>query len=126
MTNSKNEHRFDLTALLTRSWAEPREPSGWSSRPRYLSPQLLANTWSVLNNSASLLGKPRAYLVFGVEDGTIAVVGTAFDPLAEVAKAGGPLLPLWLHLGLQPNVGVCKIHAFSHHGGWCCSRASRV
>ena len=68
-----------------------------------------------LANSASLLGKPRAYLVFGVEDGTHAVVGTAFDPLAEVAKAGGPLLPLWLHLGLQPNVGF-EIHAFSHHG----------
>ena len=105
----------DLTALLTRLLAEPRETEWLEFKATRLEPQLLGEYLSALANSASLLGKPRAYLVFGVEDGTHAVVGTAFDPLAEVAKAGGPLLPLWLHLGLQPNVGF-EIHAFSHHG----------
>jgi len=32
------------------------------------------------------LGKPRAYLVFGIEDKTHAVCGTRFDPAAEKAK----------------------------------------
>jgi len=41
------------------------------------------------------LGKPRGYLLFGIEDGTHAVVGTSFDPQAETGE-GNQLLPLWL------------------------------
>ncbi|MHB1532553.1 AlbA family DNA-binding domain-containing protein [Acidithiobacillus sp.] len=69
---------------------------------------------SALANAAALLGKPRGYLVFGVEDGTHAVVGTAFDPLAEKAK-GGQLLPVWLSQGLQPN-GAFEMYAFEYQG----------
>ena len=72
----------DLTALLTRLLAEPRETEWLEFKATRLEPQLLGEYLSALANSASLLGKPRAYLVFGVEDGTHAVVGTAFDPLA--------------------------------------------
>lgn len=57
---------------------------------------------------------PRGYLVFGIEDGSHAVVGTTFDPQAEKGR-GEQLLPLWLSLGLQPNVGF-EIHAFISHG----------
>jgi len=38
---------------------------------------------SVLANSVCILGKPRAYLVFGIEDSSHAVVGTSFSGSAE-------------------------------------------
>lgn len=51
---------------------------------------------------------------FGIEDDTHAVVGTRFDPAAAVAK-GNQLLPLWLSLHLQPNIGH-EIHPFEYQG----------
>jgi ATP-dependent DNA helicase RecG len=75
---------------------------------------VLGEYLSALANSACLLGKPRAYLVFGIEDGTHAVVGTTFDPHVEKGK-GEQLLPLWLSVGLHPNVGF-EIHPFTYEG----------
>ena len=75
--------------------------------------QVLGEYLSALSNSAGLLGKPRAYLVFGIEDGTHAVTGTTFDPPAEKGK-GNQLLPLWLSLGFQPNVGF-ESYIFDYH-----------
>lgn len=104
----------DLTALLDRLRAEPRETEWLEFKANRYEPQVLGEYLSALANSACLLGMPRGYLVFGIEDGSHAVVGTTFDPPAEKGK-GEQLLPLWLSLGLQPNVGF-EIHAFTHHG----------
>lgn len=104
----------DLTALLDRLRAEPRETEWLEFKANRYEPQMLGEYISALANSACLLGKPRGYLVFGIEDGSHAVTGTAFDPLAEKG-AGNQLLPLWLSLGLQPNVGF-EIHPFDFHG----------
>lgn len=104
----------DLTALLDRLRAEPRETEWLEFKANRYEPQVLGEYLSALANSACLLGMPRGYLVFGIEDGSHAVVGTSFDPQAEKGK-GEQLLPLWLSLGLQPNVGF-EIHAFIHHG----------
>ena len=41
---------------------------------------------SALANSAALLGKVSAWLVWGVDDDTHDIIGTTFDPLA--AKVG--------------------------------------
>ena len=75
---------------------------------------MLGEYLSALANSACLLGKPRAYPVCGSEDGTRGVAGTVIDPLAEKGS-GNQLLPLWLSLGLRPNVGF-EIHPFIYHG----------
>lgn len=53
-------------------------------------------------NSAALLWKPRAYVVWGVEDRTRRVVGTAFEPTA--AKQGNEDLENWLTRLLEPQV----------------------
>ena len=103
----------DLTALLDRLRAEPRETEWLEFKANRHEPQVLGEYLSALANSACLLGVPRGYLVFGIEDGSHAVAGTTFDPQAEKGK-GGQLLPLWLSLGLQPNVGF-EIHAFTYH-----------
>ncbi|WP_291983607.1 hypothetical protein [Candidatus Accumulibacter sp. ACC005] len=47
---------------------------------------MLGEYVSALANSACLLGKPRAYLVFGIQDGSHAVMCTTFDPQAENGK----------------------------------------
>lgn len=104
----------DLTALLDRLRAEPRETEWLEFKANRYEPQVLGEYLSALANSACLLGKTRGYLVFGIEDGSHAVTGTIFDPLAEKG-AGNQLLPLWLSLGLQPNVGF-EIHPFDYHG----------
>ena len=104
----------DLTALLDRLRAEPRESEWLEFKGNRFEPQALGEYLSALANSACLLGKPRAYLVFGIEDGSHAVVGTRFDPDAEIGQ-GNQLLPLWLSRGLQPNVGF-DIHVFDYRG----------
>jgi len=103
----------ELTALLDRLRAEPRETEWLEFKSNRYEPQVLGEYLSALANSASLLGKPRAYLVFGIEDGTHAVAGTTFDPAAEHGK-GNQLLPLWLSVGLRPNVGF-EVHPFDYH-----------
>ena len=109
----------ELTALLDRLRAEPHEGEWLEFKANRFEPHALGEYLSALANSACLLGKPRAYLVFGIEDGTHAVVGTAFDPAAETVKdrdgRGNQLLPLWLSLHLQPNTGY-EIHPFDYQG----------
>ncbi len=103
---------LELTTLLDRLRAEPRETEWLEFKSNQYEPQALGEYLSALANSAGLIGKPRAYLVFGIEDGTHAVTGTNFDPASEKGK-GNQLLPLWLSLGLQPTVGF-EIHAFDY------------
>ena len=102
----------ELTALLDRLRAEPHETEWLEFKANRFEPQALGEYLSALANSACILGKPRAYLVFGIQDGSHAVVGTSFDPQIEQGK-GSQLLPLWLSLGLQPNTGF-DIHSFTY------------
>lgn len=104
----------DLTALLDRLRAEPRETEWLEFKANRYDAQALGEYLSALANSACLLGKPRGYLVFGIEDGTHAVVGTRFDPQAETGQ-GNQLLPLWLALGLKPKLGF-EMHVCQYQG----------
>lgn len=104
----------ELTALLDRLRAEPREAEWLEFKSNRFEPKVLGEYLSALANSTGLLGKPRGYLVFGVEDCTHSVLGTTFDPLSEKGD-GNQLLPLWLSRGLQPNVGF-EIHPFEYKG----------
>jgi predicted HTH transcriptional regulator len=57
---------------------------------------------SALANSATLLGKDAAYIVWGIEDTTHRVVGTTFQP--RRVKKGNEELENWLaHSRLQPH-----------------------
>ena len=103
----------ELTALLDRLRAEPRETEWLEFKANRFEPNALGEYISALANSACLLGKTRAYLVFGIEDGTHAVVGTDFDPAAVLAR-GNQLLPVWLPHRLQPNIGY-EFHPAEYH-----------
>lgn len=57
---------------------------------------------SALANSAALLGKVNAYLLWGIEDSTHSIVGTNFVPFKK--KIGNEELESWLLRSLQPKV----------------------
>ena len=64
----------DLTALLDRLRAEPRESDWLEFKTNRYEKQAIGEYLYVLANSACLLGKPRGYLVFGIENAPRAVV----------------------------------------------------
>ncbi len=68
---------------------------------------------SALSNSANLLDKKRAYLVFGVKDDTHEIVGTKFKPKSE--KVGNEILESWLNSMLNPRVNF-HIFEFIYEG----------
>ena len=65
-------------------------------------PQDIGEYLSALSNSACLHDKPKGYLVFGVEDGSHKVVGTAFKP--KTFKIGNEELENWLTHSLEPRI----------------------
>lgn len=105
----------ELAALLERLRGEPHETEWLEFKSSHYEPQVLGEYLSALSNAACLAGKPRGYLVFGVQDQTHAVVGTRFDPHAVKAKGNQDLL-LWLAMGLQPNVGF-EVSVLDHPKG---------
>ncbi len=94
----------ELIALIDRLRREPNETEWLEFKNNRHEPQALGGYLSALSNSACLAGKPRAYLLFGIDNDTHAVVGTDFDPYAAKGKGNQDLL-LWLSLGLRPNIG---------------------
>jgi predicted HTH transcriptional regulator len=65
-------------------------------------PQEIGEYISAIANAAALNGKAFGYLVWGVQDGTHAIVGTRFSPAA--AKKGNEPLETWLLRLLNPKI----------------------
>lgn len=103
----------ELQSLLDRLRAEPTETEWLEFKANRYEPQELGEYISALANSACLHNKSRAYLVFGIENGSHGVVGTSFDPRIEKAQGNQDLL-IWLATQLHPNVGF-EVHPFSAH-----------
>jgi ATP-dependent DNA helicase RecG len=76
-------------------------------------PQEIGEYLSALSNGAALHGKRTAYLVWGIEDGTHAVLGTTFRP--KQAKKGNEDLESWLLRQLSPRIDF-TIHEFERNG----------
>ena len=66
-------------------------------------PQALGEYISALANSAALDGKAKAYLLWGVDDASHALVGTDFDPARK--RIGAEELESWLLRQLEPKIG---------------------
>lgn len=69
---------------------------------------------SALSNAARIEGKEFAYMIWGVEDGTHAVVGTSFHP--DTHKVGQQIFQLWLAQRLQPSIAF-SFRVAEHPGG---------
>jgi predicted HTH transcriptional regulator len=74
-------------------------------------PQAIGEYISALANSAALLGRSKAYMVWGVEDITGRPVGTTFVPIRK--RVGNEGLENWLTTQLDPQVHY-EFHAFAH------------
>ncbi len=57
---------------------------------------------SALSNSAALVGKVKAYLIWGIEDGSHDIIGTTFKP--RESKVGDEEVENWLLQHLSPKI----------------------
>lgn len=89
-------------ALIDQLCAEPAETSWLEFKGNNADPEMIGKRCSALANSARIDGKDMAYMVWGVEDGAHAVVGTDFNPDAK--KVGNQGLAIWLANSLQPSI----------------------
>lgn len=65
-------------------------------------PEMIGEYISALANSASLHNIDKAYLIYGIEDTSLNIVGTNFKP--KSTKVGNEELENWLHRLLEPQV----------------------
>lgn len=65
-------------------------------------PEMIGEYISALANSATLHNMQKAYLIYGIEDETLDLIGTKFKP--KITKKGNEELENWLHRLLEPNV----------------------
>ena len=72
-----------------------------------IEPQMIGEYISALSNSATLFGRTKGYLVWGIEDKKHEIVGTYFD--YRNAKKGNEELESWLTRMLAPRLNI-KFH----------------
>ena len=88
--------------LINELLAQPAETAWLEFKGRNADPEMIGKRCSALSNAARLEGRDFAYLIWGVEDETHAILGTDFNP--DTKKIGGQVLPLWLANSLQPSI----------------------
>jgi predicted HTH transcriptional regulator len=91
-----------LVGLLNELRRLPRESELVEFKHNDAAPDDIGEYTSALANSAALEGKACAYLVWGIDDATHSVVGTAFSPAG--AKLGNEELENWLLRLLSPKI----------------------
>ena len=92
MTASQ-DHDSRLVHLVDELRQLARETEWVEFKKNFHPPQTIGEYISALANAACLKYKPKAYLFYGIEDGTHEVVGTSFDPYTEKGKGNQDLLP---------------------------------
>lgn len=65
-------------------------------------PQMIGEYISALGNTATLCGRPKAYLVWGVDDNTHKLAGTSFS--YRSSKKGAEELEAWLSRMINPRI----------------------
>jgi len=88
-------------ALIDDLRALPAETSWVEFKHENTDPEGMGKRVSALSNAARAEGQDTAYMVWGVEDGTHRVLGTAFE--LDTTRVRGQPLALWLAQNLQPS-----------------------
>ena len=91
-----------LVGLVRELCKLPKETPWAEFKQNKAEPEDIGEYLSALSNAAALEGKAHAYVVWGVEDGTHALVGTKFDP--ATTKKGNEELESWLLRMLNPRL----------------------
>ena len=103
----------DLQSKLDELLRLPAETEWVEFKHNNKSPQEIGEYISAISNAASLHRKRTGYLVWGIEDGTHAVLGTSFRPKRE--KKGNENLESWLLRLLNPRIDF-TIHELDRNG----------
>lgn len=102
----------DLIALVDKLRLNNSTETEWLEfKSNYLSCDDIAKDISALSNGAALLGRPFAYLIFGIEDKTHNAIGTNFNYRKE--KKGNEDLEPWLNRMIEPNINF-KFYEFDY------------
>jgi ATP-dependent DNA helicase RecG len=104
-----------LLETLERLRSLPREAATVEFKSNLEDPKEIGQYLSALANAAALEGHDRAWIVWGVEDGTHEVRGTQFDPFAKKAE-GNQSLIMWLQQLTTPRADF-EFHAVHHPQG---------
>lgn len=112
MTRSPRDEAY-LLSLVRELAALPAETPWVELKHNNARPEEIGEYISALANAAALEGKARAYLLWGVDDASHALVGTTFDP--GTARVGAEELESWLLRLLAPKINF-RFHGVSVDG----------
>ena len=97
------DHSREYLVSLVHELRKLPKETGWVEFKRNMTdPEKIGEYLSALANSAALLGKPNAYLVWGMDDKSHNVIGTEFRPGS--VKIGNEELENWLLRLLSPKI----------------------
>src|SRR3989338_6109926 len=92
----------NLQQILNELRKLPKETEWVEFKHNNADPDEIGAQISALSNSAALVGKTRAYLVWGIESATHNILGTNFEPKSK--KIGNEELENWLLRLLTPKI----------------------
>lgn len=104
---------MQLIALLQELLHLPRESEWLEFKHNNADAVMIGERISALANSASLLGKSSAYMVWGVEDESYRIVGTSFQPANVRYKQQE--LENWLLQKIEPKIDF-RFFEFDYQG----------
>lgn len=102
----------DFKRLIDGLRGRNKETEWIEFKANYHSKEEIGERISALSNSAFLCNMPYGYIVFGIKDDTLEVVGTDF--YATRAKVGNEELESWLSTRLSPRVDFEIIDDFDY------------
>ena len=103
MRRTNDERTIDYLIGLVRELCNlPKETEWVEFKHNYVEPQEIGEYLSALANSAALVGKAFAYLVWGISDEEHTIVGTRFSP--QMIRIGNEELENWLLRALAPKI----------------------
>lgn len=89
--------------LIDQLRAEPAEATWLEFKENNSDPDMIGKRCSALANAVRIEGRDVAYMLWGIADGSHAVVGTDFNPDTKKAS-GNQSLQLWLANSLTPSI----------------------
>ena len=95
-----------LTNLVEKLRRLPHETEWVEFKENNAEPRMIGADIAALANGAALHGREKAYMLWGIADGTHSVVGTNFVPGAAKGRGNEPL-ENWLLRLLRPQVNFC-------------------
>ena len=110
-----SEDAANLLEILEQLRHRPNESTTVEFKSNLADTKTIGEYISALANSAALDGHAKAWLVWGVEDGTHAVKGTAFDPFSAKGE-GNQSLIMWLQHQTNPRADF-RFYAVPHPDG---------